>query len=162
MEEKQDHGNALHEEIGKAMKLAEERLSQLTYLRADFENYRKNAEKEKRQTILFAQEGLILELLPLLDEMMEAILQTEGKNKEGLELLYTHFLNILEKNGVGSIETEGKPFDPFIHEAIGKEEGEDGMILKDVQKGYTLHGKVIRPSKVIIGASHGERKNHRD
>jgi molecular chaperone GrpE len=140
----------LKEELEEKSKLSEDRLNQLKYLQADFDNYRKNFEKEKKDIIKLANENLIKEFLIILDDLERA--QKENENNKGLSLLYKNFLKILEKNGLKQIESLGKKFNPNLHEVLMKEESEEdeGIILEEFQKGFMLKDKVIRPSKVKI------------
>ena len=141
-------------------KLAEDRLNKLKYLQADFDNYRKNFEKEKKDIIKLANENLIKEFLVVLDDLERA--ERENGNNKGLSLLYKNFLNILEKNGLKKIECLGRKFNPNLHEVLMKEESEEdeGIILEEFQKGFILNSKVIRPSQVKISEKIlGEIKN---
>ncbi|MBU3957501.1 MAG: nucleotide exchange factor GrpE [Nanoarchaeota archaeon] len=135
--------------------LADELAERLKYLQADFDNYRKKFEKEKEKIIELANESLIKELLIILDDFERALLQTEGKNREGLALLQKNFFRILESRGLGRIEALGKKFDPFLHEALAREKSEKdaGTILEELQKGFMLKSKAIRPAKVKVAES---------
>jgi molecular chaperone GrpE len=152
-QEWQDKINELQKELEEKARLAEERLSQLRYLQADFENYRKNLDRERETIIELANENLIKDLLVVLDDFERALQSVENeKNKEGLTMLHKNFLKILEKHGLRKIEALGKKFDPYYHEAFLKENSdkEDGIILEELQKGYMLKSKVIRHSKVKV------------
>ncbi len=134
-------------------KLAEERFTQLKYMQADFENYKKRFERERENIIRLANERLIKQLLPIIDDFERALESMKNeKDKKGLSLIYKNFLNLLEKNGLKKIEALGKKFDPYYHEAILKEksEKEENTILEEIQKGYTLNSKVIRHAKVKV------------
>ncbi len=149
MTKKSEAAKALEEKT----KLAEDRLNQIKYLQADFDNYRKNFEKEKRSIIKLANENLIKELLVILDDFEKALKLIENEtNKEGLAMLHAKFFKILQSNGLKEIESLGKKFDPNFHEALYKEvcDKEDGCIIEELQKGFMLESKVIRPSKVKI------------
>ncbi|MDI6721343.1 MAG: nucleotide exchange factor GrpE [Candidatus Aenigmarchaeota archaeon] len=151
--ELQERIGMLEKESEEKAKLAEERLSQLRYLQADFDNYRKRFEKEKEDIIRLADESLISELLAVLDDLDAALQATENtKDKEGIILVQRKFFKILEDHGLKQIDTEGKKFDPYFHEALLREAcgKEDGMILEEFQKGYALKSKVIRTAKVKI------------
>ncbi len=133
--------------------LAEERLDQLRYLQADFDNYRKKFDKEKEAIIKLANENLIKELIVLLDDFESSIRLTENEeNKEGIALLHKKFFSLLQKNGLKEIEALGKKFDPYFHEVLCKElsEHSDQQVIEEIQKGYVLGPKVIRPTKVKI------------
>lgn len=122
-------------------------LEQLQRLQAEFENFRKRTEKEKYEILKNANEDLIVKLLGVLDNFELALKHVDDK---GINMIYSELYSILEKEGLKIIKT-GKNFDPEIHEAIIHEEGEeDEKIVEELQKGYTLNDKVIRPSKVKI------------
>ncbi|TCO80055.1 nucleotide exchange factor GrpE [Marinisporobacter balticus] len=130
------------------------------YLRmtADFQNYRKRAEKEKSDIYNFANEKLMIDLLPTIDNLERAMQSytDEGKDAslaEGMEMILKQFLDVCHKNGVEEIEAMKKEFDPNYHHAVMQEENDDydaNIIIDVFQKGYTLFGKVIRPSMVKV------------
>jgi len=143
----------IKKQLEDAKKLAEERLSQLKYLHADFDNYRKQFEKEKCSIIKLANENLIQELIAVLDDFDASIKSmNQGKDKEGLSLIEKKFFKILEKHGLKKIDSLGKKFNPHYHEVLCKECSEkcEDEILEEIQKGYTLGPKVIRASKVKV------------
>lgn len=132
------------------------------YLRsvAEFDNYRKRTLKEKAELILNGSEKAIAAVLPILDDMERAIAngeKTEDLNvlREGMSLIYTKFLKVLESIGVKEIETADADFDTDVHEAIamvpGMGDDKKGKVLDCVQKGYKLNDKVIRHAKVAVG-----------
>ncbi len=133
-------------------KLSEERLSQLMYLQADFDNYRKKFEKEKEQIIKLANEALIKELIVVLDDFDAAIKLSAEENKEGLLTLKKKFFNILTNQGLNEIEALGRRFNPEFHEVLCKElsKHNEDEITEEIQKGYCLCSKVIRPTKVKV------------
>ena len=124
---------------------------------ADFDNYKKRMVIEREQFVQFANETLISETLPILDGFVRA-LEAAAKMKageemvKGLALIKRQLEDVLKKHGVLEIEALGKAYDANLHEAILQKEdkGPEGIILEEMQKGYTLHGRVIRPSMVII------------
>jgi len=143
----------LQTKIKNLQKELEEKLNQLKYLQADFENYRKNFEKERGKIIELANENLIKELLIIIDDFERALNSIENeKNKEGLIMLHKNFFKVLETYGLKKIEAMGKKFDPYHHEALLKEKSdkEDGIILEEIQPGYMLKSKIIRHSKVKV------------
>lgn len=143
----------LQREMEEKARLAEERLNQLKYLQADFDNYRKSLDREKEQIIELANEGLIKDLLVVLDDFERALQSMkEGKDKEGLLMLYKNFFKILEQHGLRPIEALGKKFDPYYHEAVLREKSDqvEGTIIGELQRGYMLKSKVIRHSKVKV------------
>ncbi len=124
-----------------------EYLEQLQRLQAEFENFRKRTEKERKTIFQNANEDLIVKLLGILDNFELALKHIDDK---GINMIYSELYIILENEGLKIIKTEGK-FDPRIHEALIQEDGEeDEKIIEEFQKGYTLNDKVIRASKVKI------------
>ena len=128
--------------------------------KADYINLQREHEQKIADYFKFANEGLILELLPVLDSFEAAI--KNGKD-EGIKQLYNQLLSILKNNGLEEIKAVGEKFDPMLHEVIeaspeltpskveGQSRGAELTIIEEIQKGYKLHGKVIRPSKVKVG-----------
>ncbi|MEM4598441.1 MAG: nucleotide exchange factor GrpE [Candidatus Diapherotrites archaeon] len=141
----------LEKELSQEKAIAEERLNQMKYLRADFDNYVKKLEIEKQQSIKFASEKLLSDLLPFLDDLENAM-KCGLVDAQGLSLLYGKLMKICEAHGLKKIDALGKKFDPNFHEVIQKEKSdkEEGTILAELQTGYVLNSKVIRPSKVKI------------
>lgn len=147
---------SLRRQFNESNKLAEERLNQLKYLHADFDNYRKKFDRERDQIIKLANENLIKELIVLLDDMDSAIkICHEHENKEGLMKLKKKLYDILQNYGLKEIEAMGTQFNPELHEVLCKESSEqkDDEVIEEIQKGYTLKSKVIRPSKVKVSKS---------
>ncbi|MBN1463201.1 MAG: nucleotide exchange factor GrpE [Paludibacteraceae bacterium] len=133
-----------------------------THLRllAEFDNYRKRTMREKADLLKSAGEGLLTNMLPLIDDFERALqVMTDATDmvavREGVELIYAKFIDFLGKNGVKAIDTNQKEFDTEFHEAIttipSPEENLKGKVIDCVQKGYTLNDKVIRYSKVVVG-----------
>jgi len=143
---------------GKERGLAEEYLEHLQRLQAEFANYRKRALKEMRESCDSGKAELVCKLLPVLDDFERALesLKPGAGNQEalkGVRLIYEKLRSVLQAEGLEHLECEGRQFDPNVHEAVvvtRVEEGEDGRILKDFQKGYSFKGKLIRPSKVEV------------
>lgn len=143
----------LKKELEEQTRQAEERLDQLKYLQADFDNFRKWYIKEKDVITSLANERLINDLLVILDDFERALPSIgQEKDKEGILMIYKKFVKILSDYGLKPIECVGKKFDPNSHEALCKEQcsEETGTILEDLGTGYRLKSKVIRPSKVKI------------
>ncbi len=145
------------EQLQKALeeqtRLAEERLNQLKYLQADFDNFRKWNSKEKEAITSFANERLISDLLVVLDDFDRALPELkQEKNQEGMLMVYKKLKKILAEYGLEPIDCIGKKFDPNCHEALCREQSgkETDTVLEDLGKGYRLKSKVIRPSKVKI------------
>lgn len=125
---------------------------------ADFDNYKKRIAREREEMIRCANEALIIKLLDVVDNI-ERALQSTRENKDfdalvkGIDLIYQDLKEILSKQGLCPIECLGKSFDPNFHEAVmmlEKEGVEPQQVVEELQKGYLLNGKVIRPSKVVV------------
>jgi molecular chaperone GrpE len=130
---------------------------------ADFENYKRRKEGENKELVEFAREVTVAKLLPTLDSLEQAlkhqpdISDTDFANKyqnwqKGVNGIVIQLDKSLEELGVKKIEALGKKFDPHFHEAIREVESDkdDGIIVEEVQTGFELNGKVIRPSQVVI------------
>ncbi len=125
---------------------------------ADFDNYRKRVGRERAQLTKCANEDLIKRLLDVVDNIeraLDAASESEDFDgfKKGMELIYDHLKGILTKEGLCPIVCLGEPFDPNYHEAVmalEKEGHESDKVVEEVQRGYTLDGRVIRPSKVVV------------
>lgn len=134
--------------------------NKIKYSQAELINYRKRKDDETANLLKFANQDLILELIPIADNFERAIkLDDANLNDElskflaGFKILYSHLMETLKKYGVEEIETVGKEFDPNLHEALMTNKDEtkaDEIILECLLKGYTLKGKVIRAAKVVV------------
>ncbi|MEM4637461.1 MAG: nucleotide exchange factor GrpE [Candidatus Woesearchaeota archaeon] len=142
-----------------------ELLDTLKRLQAEFENYKKRQEKETLQIIKNANAELIKKILPVLDSFELAIKNTNGnteeiiKFKKGLEMIYAQLFSILKEQGLRTIESEGKIFDPYKHEVLMIKEDnnfEDDTIIEELQKGYMLNDIVLRHTKVMIAKHNKE------
>ena len=129
-----------------------------SYLRlaADFDNYRKRVAREHAELTQRANERLLHELLPVLDDLERALEAAaeheEAKLEEGVRLVHRSLLGLVERHGLSEIDTEGT-FDPHVHEALLAQPGagaEEGSVLQVLQKGYRLGDKVLRPARVIV------------
>lgn len=128
----------------------------LLRLAADFENYKKRAARERQEYVALANERLIAELLPVLDDLERALAAAEqhqeAQLEDGVRLVHRSLASLLERHGVTAIDTDGG-FDPHVHEALlaqPSEEAESGSVLDVVQKGYKLGDRVVRPARVIV------------
>lgn len=128
---------------------------------ADFLNYKKRTEQERYETAKHANGTLILALLPVLDDLERALENAPEKLAksnwvDGIGLISRKFKTILEGHGLSEIKAIGEPFDPNFHEAMLYSEGEEEMVVEEMQKGYRLHDQVLRPTKVSVGKGSGE------
>lgn len=128
-------------------------------LAADFENARKRMEREKIDFIKYANQGLIIDFLNILDDLERSVEAAKAKHEDytaflkGIEMVMAHIYDLLKRNGVRPIEAKGKVFDPHFHEALMQEESdslEEGIIIEEFQKGYMLDDRVIRTNKVKV------------
>ena len=138
----------------KAKKPTKEELTLLLQrTQADFENFRKRAEEEKKELNYYFKKEVITSLLPTLDMFELALKHTENKDEfiKGMEMIYAQFLATLENEGLEPIK-EVKIFNPEEHEAVMAEESDEkeGTILEELQKGYKINGKVVRCSRVKV------------
>jgi len=132
---------------------------------ADFINFKRRSEQEKKEISKFANSVLILNLLPILDDLERAFNSMPPRLAklswvEGIRLIERKLQANLEAQGLSQIEALGKPFDPNFHEAVRQGKGKDGIVVEEVQKGYWLHDRVIRPTKVVVGS--GEEKEKKE
>src|SRR5436309_3670342 len=129
----------------------------LLRLAADFDNYKKRDARERQEYVAFANERILKELLPILDDLERALSAAEqheeAQLEEGVRLVHRSLATLLGRHGVTSIDTDGK-FDPHVHEALLSQpsEAEEGSVLDVVQKGYKLGERVVRPARVVVAA----------
>lgn len=150
---------------------AEENWDKYLRLQAEFDNVRKRFEKQQSDFIKYAKEEIIFEFLTVLDDLERTVDAAEKGQEDfkaflkGVELILAHLYEMLKKEGVGSIDAKGKKFDPNFHEALMQAEASgvaEGTVLEELQKGYTLNGRVIRTSKVKVAAAKKEDEKSAD
>ena len=153
-QKKVDEKTELIKHLDEKEKKIDELTDTLKRLQAEFENYKKRADKEKIGFAKFANAGVISQMLPVLDSFEIALKNTNDKEKfiEGMKMIYAQFHSILEAEGLMPIKAVGEKFDPYRHEVLMKEESDkpEDTILEEFQKGYMLNDKVLRHSKVKI------------
>jgi molecular chaperone GrpE len=150
--------SALKEELREVRKSSDNNLNRLKYMMAEFDNYRKQMEKQIDSRIESGKAELLVKFLSLRDDYLRALeMAKQSKSEtvviEGLEGILKNFDSLLRSEGVMEIETIGTPFDPNVHDAIGfshQDEIEENIITKEIRKGYMLNNKVLRPSLVLI------------
>jgi molecular chaperone GrpE len=130
---------------------------------ADFINYKRRSEQEKEEISKFANGLFMLNLLPILDDLERALVSIPPKLAgftwvEGISLIGRKFQASLEAQGLSQIEALGEPFDPNLHEAAIHGKGKEGIVIEELQKGYKLHDRVIRPAMVVVGNGEEEDK----
>ena len=125
---------------------------------AELDNYKKRAARDRADSLKYGQENLIKDILPLVDNLDRAMEHACKSNdfeafKEGLRLVQNQLNGCLEKQGVERIEAAGRDFDPNVHEAMLQVESpdhENNQVVQEFEKGYLLHGRLLRPSKVSV------------
>lgn len=155
LESKNEEIAKLQEELEKQEDQTNEYISYSQRLQADFENYKRHSEKQNAEIIKYANEQLISNILDSYEDLERALNQSNNEKelREGVELIYSKLKDILEKEGLKEIPTEGEKFDPFKHEALMAEDNDDfenGYIIEELMKGYTLKDKVLKYSKVKV------------
>jgi molecular chaperone GrpE len=128
---------------------------------ADLMNYRRRAEQEKEEVGRFGNTTIMLSLLPILDDLERALTSIPddlAKHSwvDGVRLIERKLQANLEAQGLSQIKTLGEPFDPNLHEAMMQGKGQEGTVVEEIEKGYKLNNRLIRPSKVVVGS--GEEK----
>jgi molecular chaperone GrpE len=123
-------------------------------IQADFENYRKRAAREAAAAGERARSGLVRELLPIVDNLERALSSAEEGEQhlaEGVRLVHSELIAVLERNGVEQFNPEGDKFDPTEHEALSvRADGEPGVVVEVVERGYRSNGTILRPARVVV------------
>ena len=136
----------------------EEEQDRMVRLRADFENYKRRVQKDKEADYKYRAQSLLNDLLPVLDNL-ERALAVEATTEEaisltkGVDMVYRSLVTAVEKEGLERVESEGKPFDPNLHHAVMQEKDESqdsGIVLQELQKGYKLKDRILRPAMVKV------------
>lgn len=128
------------------------------YLYADFENFKKRAIKERQDAMKFGWENVAGDLLQVIDNLDRALQyakpETDPNLISGIKMVAQQFITALGKQGVAEIPTIGHPFNPDLHESVGQipSDQPEGAIVQEVQKGYTLHGRLLRASRVMLSS----------
>ena len=147
---------SLEEQLSKAKEDAEKFRDNWHRAEADFQNYKRRTEQEREELRRFGNVSIIINLLPVLDDFERAFKSLDSRLAglswfDGILLIYRKLRQLLENAGVSPIETEGQAFDPRFHEAVAHIEGEEGKVISEVQRGYKLHDRVLRPAMVVVG-----------
>jgi molecular chaperone GrpE len=153
----------LRDELEKEKLKSEDYLRRLQYLQADFENYRKRVEKEISDNRQFGNQRLLSDLIVVNDELQLALREAEesGENPtiaEGVGMVHKRLQSLLSKEGVEKIHSLGSKFNPDLHDAALRvlSDKEEGTIVEEIRQGYTLKGKVLRPSIVKVAENSAE------
>jgi molecular chaperone GrpE len=143
---------ALSKELEALRRERDEYLENMRRMKAEFENSRARLEREHARSVELASEQLVKELLPILDNL-ERALEADGEIKEGVEATREQLLDILTREGLNPISSEGQTFDPAVHEALmskPSDEHEEDTVIQTLERGYVLNGKPVRPAKVVV------------
>ncbi len=146
----------LQQQIEKLEAQVKEKEDRALRLQADFDNFRRRTRQEKEEISAVVTQTILTDLLPLLDnfERAMAVETTDTENfQNGVEMIYKQLKETMQKNGLEAIETEGAKFDPNFHQAVMRVQNadqEDDTIAAELQKGYMVKGRVIRPSMVQV------------
>ena len=140
--------------LARAERERDEYLDLARRAQADFENYRKRAAREAAAAGERAKSGLVRELLPIVDNLERALISAEEGEQhlaEGVRLVHSELIAVLERNGIEQFNPAGDRFDPAEHEALSvRADGEPGVVLDVVEKGYRANGTVLRPARVVV------------
>lgn len=142
-----------------------EKENKYLYLYAEFENFKRRSIRERSDLLKFGWESLACDLLQVVDNLERAIEhvppQTDKNLVEGLKMVLHQLNGILQKQGVETIESLKKSFDPNLHEAVGAEKSDlpSGTIVKEHTRGYTLHGRLLRPARVLVSEGNSGDKS---
>ena len=153
----------LKQALAEAKAQAEANLAGWQRAQADFVNYKKRSEQEKGEIGKFANSMLMLSLLPILDDLERAFISVPPRLAklswvDGIKLIERKLWASLEAQGLSQIKALGEPFDPNLHEAVRQDKGKEGIVIEELQKGYHLDDRVIRPTMVVVGNGEEEEK----
>ena len=152
-----EEDSQLNDKLAQKEKEAAENYNNYLRAVADLDNYKKRAAREKAEIIKYGKEDIINDILPFVDSLDRALEHADSADvqafKEGIRLIQEQLLSCLKKHGVERIDSVGLDFDPNFHEAMMQVESEDheeNKVVNEVQRGYLLNGRLLRPSKVCI------------
>ena len=165
-----DAAEEMAEQLESAENAAKENHDRLLRVSAEFENYKKRSAREMESFRKFANEALVKDMLSVVDNLERAILSSADKEAEngileGIEMTLREILKIFEKFSVTPIKSLGERFDPSFHEAVMQEESEEhdeNTVLKELQKGYMIHDRLLRPSMVIVSKAKAKKNKAED
>ncbi|MBC7330677.1 nucleotide exchange factor GrpE [bacterium] len=157
MERKEHWTRKVKREMEELKQELEEYRRALLQARADFENYKRRTARHFEEVGEFAKSELLKKMLPIVDDFERALSFENNPYAEGMQMIYRQLVDFLKKEGVEKMETVGKEFDPNLHEAVGwvESEDKDGIIVEEVQAGYTYKGKLLRPARVKVARKGG-------
>ena len=142
--------------LNEAQQQIDELNERVVRLTADYDNYRKRAQRDKIEARQFANQGILEKLLPVLDNFEMAIIAVKDADpsvRDGVQMIYDQLLSVLKAEGVEPVDAVGKQFDPNLHEAISQEESdevEEGEVISQIQRGFILNNRLVRPARVVV------------
>lgn len=147
---------ALQQQLEQERARAESHYTSWQRTAADFANFKRRTEQERGDAVKFANAMLMLNILPILDDLERALSSVSADLAgltwiDGIHLIYRKLQAMLESQGLKAIEAVGQPFDPNLHEAVLRGPGQEGIVLAELQRGYVLNDRVIRPTLVKVG-----------
>lgn len=160
----EDPSSALMEKIAAAEAAATENYDRFLRISAEFENYKKRSAKEISDFRKYANESLLRDLLHVVDNLERALETADTSDgaagiREGVALTLKDLLNVFDRLSVEAVEAMGKPFDPAVHQAVMQErsaEAPENTVIRELQKGYTIHGRLLRPAMVVVATALAE------
>ena len=152
----QENSASLAEQLAQEKEKAESYLASWQRAAADYQNFKRRVEQERSEVSQLANVSLMINLLPLIDDLERALGNVDAHLAgltwlDGIRLIHRKFQALLEMYGASEIEADGQQFDPNVHEAVMFGEGDEGKVTSVVQKGYMLGGRVLRPAMVVVG-----------
>ncbi len=152
--------------LAKAEEDAQRYLDNWRRAEADLQNFKKRSEQDRDETRRYASASIIINLLPIVDDFERAFASLDSHIAgmtwfDGVRLIYRKLLMALENAGVRPIQSEGETFDPRYHEAVAHIDGEEGKVISEVQRGYMLHDRVLRPAMVAVGNGTADKSRQR-
>ena len=161
LEENEDEVHSGPKNLKEAQAQIDELNDRLLRLTAEYDNFRKRSQREKNESRQFANQHLLEKQLPVLDNFEMALAAAENADpaiRDGVQMIYDQFLSVLKDAGVEEIDAGGELFDPNIHEAISQKETtevDEGIVVQQVQRGYKLNDRLVRPARVVVAKAPG-------
>ena len=160
----------LQVQVKKLQEEKEQLFGQLQRVSADYANFQKRGPKQIADSVAYEKEKVIKSILPVMDNFEHTLQNADSAEDkqvviDGVRIIYTQMLDVLRSHNVEQIKAAGEQFDPSLHQAMMQQEDSEkqqGIILEEFQKGYTLNGRVIRPSKVIVNKANTEQQKQDD
>lgn len=152
----EESADTLRAQLEEARAEAHENFGRYQRAMADFQNYKRRTEEQRAEYRRDANASLVINILPAIDDLDRALASVDGKLAglqwiEGIRQIQRKFQGALGALDVAEIDADGADFDPRLHEAIGHIPGDDGKVVKVIQKGYTVGDRVVRPAMVMVG-----------